>query len=53
MSISSLFLAVWLILVGVTWSAIYVIDVKFLGLFGLLTGVILLIDSFHPIVWTK
>lgn len=50
MSIGSLFLAVWLILVGVSWLAWITVDVKFLGLLGFITGILFLVDSFHPII---
>lgn len=54
MSLSSLLLAIWLILVGVTWSAIYTVDTKFLGLFAILTGIIWLIEGVRPItVWKR
>lgn len=49
MSISSLLLAVWLILVGVTWLTWVSIDIKFLGLVGFITGILLLVESYHPI----
>lgn len=49
MSISNLLLAIWLILVGVTWLTWVNIDIKFLGLLGFVTGILLLVESYHPI----
>jgi len=53
MSVSQVLLAVWLILVGLSWSTILAIDVKFLGVFALITGIILLVDQVHPIAINK
>lgn len=49
MNISNLLLAIWLILVGATWLTWLSIDPKFLGLLGFITGIVILIDAFHPI----
>lgn len=53
MSISSLLLAVWLILVGVTWLTWVNIDIKFLGLLGFITGILILVEGVHPITVRK
>ncbi len=50
MSISNLLLAIWLILVGATWLTWLSIDAKALGLLGVITGIVMLVDSVHPIV---
>ena len=50
MSISSLLLAIWLILVGVVWLGWISIDTKFLGLVAFITGILWLVESYHPIV---
>lgn len=49
MSISSLLLGIWLILVGATWLTWISVDSKFLGLFAFITGIIILIDNWRPI----
>lgn len=50
MNLGSLLLAIWLILVGVTWAGWVAIDGKVLGLVAILTGVVWLIEAYHPIV---
>lgn len=50
MALGSLLLAVWLILVGLTWATIVAINSKFLGFWALVTGIILLVESYHPVV---
>lgn len=49
MSLGSLLLGIWLILVGVTWLSWVAIDAKFLGLLGFITGLVVLIESYRPI----
>lgn len=49
MSLGSLLLAVWLILVGLTWIGWVVLTIKFLGGWGLATGIILILEAYHPI----
>lgn len=49
MSISSLLLAVWLILVGVDWLSWVSIDPKLLGLLAFITGILWLVESYHPL----
>jgi hypothetical protein len=54
MSLSSLLLAVWLILVGITWLAWVVISTQLLGLLAFITGLVWLLESAHPItVWKR
>jgi uncharacterized membrane protein len=50
MSLGSLLLGVWLILVGISWAAIVAIDIKFLGFWALVTGIVWLVEGVHPIV---
>jgi hypothetical protein len=49
MSISALLLSVWLILVGATWLGWIAVDGKFLGLWAFVTGIVWLVEQFHPI----
>lgn len=49
MSLSSLLVGVWLILIGSTWLAWITVDVKFLGLWAFVTGIVMLVDNWHPI----
>lgn len=49
MSISNLLLALWLILVGATWLTWITVDNKVLGLLGFIVGLVILVDSFHPL----
>lgn len=49
MSLSGLLLAVWLILVGLAWTGIVAISSHFLGLWAIVTGVLLLLEAYHPI----
>lgn len=54
MSLGTLLLGIWLILVGITWLTWVAIDSTFLGLWAFVTGVVLLIEgSIHPIVVYK
>lgn len=53
MNLSSLLLGVWLILVGATWLTWINVDVKFLGLFAFITGIVWLIEGFKPITIPK
>lgn len=53
MSLSSLLLGLWLILVGATWLTWLSVDTKALGLFAFITGLVWLIEGFHPITITK
>lgn len=49
MSLSSLLLGIWLILVGATWLTWLTVDAKFLGLWAFVTGIVWLIEGFHPL----
>lgn len=53
MSLSSLLLGVWLILVGATWLTWIDVSAKFLGLFAFITGIVWLIEGFHPITLNR
>lgn len=54
MSLGTILLAVWLILVGITWLTWVAITSAFLGGFALVTGIVLLVEGYHPlIVWKK
>lgn len=50
MSLSQLLLGIWLILVGLTWLTWVQISVQFLGGLAAITGLIWLIEGYHPIV---
>lgn len=49
MSVARLLLAVWLILVGVSWLAWVAIDSKLLGLLAFITGILWLIEGYYPL----
>lgn len=53
MNLSSLLLGIWLILVGATWLTWLSIDIKFLGLLGFITGIVVLIEAWKPITVPK
>lgn len=53
MSLSSLLLGVWLVLVGLSWAAIVSIDIKFLGIWALVTGIVVLVEQVHPITLAR
>jgi uncharacterized membrane protein HdeD (DUF308 family) len=50
MSLSQLLLAVWLVLVGITWLAWVAISTQFLGIWALVTGIVWLVEGVRPIV---
>lgn len=50
MNLGALLLAVWLILVGLTWSTLATISAKFLGVWALVTGIVLVVELWHPVV---
>lgn len=50
MNLSYLLLAVWLILVGITWLGWVAITVTFLGLWAFVTGIVFLVEGVHPVV---
>jgi hypothetical protein len=49
MSLSQLLLAVWLILIGITWVGWVAISATFLGVWALITGVVWLLEAYRPI----
>lgn len=49
MSLSTLLLAIWLILVGITWLAWVSISIKLLGIWAFVTGIIFLVEAIRPI----
>lgn len=49
MSISSILLGLWLILVGSTWLAWIDVSLKFLGLLAFITGILWLIEAYRPL----
>jgi hypothetical protein len=53
MSLSGLLLAVWLILVGLSWAGIVAVSTVFLGFWALVTGILLLLEAYHPIPLVK
>jgi hypothetical protein len=54
MSLSSLLLGVWLILVGIAWLGWVVINIKFLGLWAFITGILIIVEGYHPlIIWKR
>lgn len=53
MSLGTLLLVVWLILVGLTWATIATISVKFLGYWALVTGIVMAVEAYHPVVLYK
>lgn len=54
MSLGSLALAIWLVLVGITWLGWVAISTKFLGGWAALTGLLLFLEAYHPItVWRR
>lgn len=53
MGLSALLLAIWLILVGLSWAAVVAISIKFLGFWALVTGILWLVEGYHPITIYK
>lgn len=53
MSLSTLLLGVFLILLAITWLAWVTISVKFLGIWALVTGIVILLEAYHPITVYK
>lgn len=52
--LGQLLLGIWLILVGINWLAWVAIDTTFLGFWGFVTGIIILVELSHPItVWKR
>lgn len=53
MSLSQLLLAVWLILVGLSWMAWVTISIKFLGIWAFVTGIVWLVEAYYPVTIYK
>lgn len=50
LSLSQLLLGVWLILVGITWLGWVAISTHFLGLWAFVSGIVVLVETAHPLV---
>jgi uncharacterized membrane protein len=50
MSLGNLLLGIWLILVGISWMAWVTISIKFLGIWAFVTGIVILVEGYHPII---
>lgn len=50
MSLGSLALSVWLILVGLEWLTWITVSAKFLGAWALVTGILLIVEHWRPLV---
>lgn len=53
MSLSTLLLGILLILLGIVWLGWVVISTKFIGIWALVTGIVILVESAHPITVYK
>lgn len=54
MSLGTLLLGVFLILLGINWLAWVAISVTFLGIWAFVTGIVLLLEgAVHPVVVYK
>lgn len=54
MYLSQLFLGIFLIILGAQWLGWIVLSLAFLGVFALVTGIIVLVDGYNPItVWKR
>lgn len=49
MSLSSLLLGAFLIVLGANWLTWIAVSVKFLGLFAVVTGIVILVEQYRPI----
>lgn len=49
MSLASLLLGIWLILLGLTWMGVISLSSNFLGIVALVTGILWLLEGYHPI----
>lgn len=49
MSISSLLLGIWLILVGADWLNWISVSKTVLGLLAFILGIVILVDTVHPL----
>lgn len=45
MSIGNLLLGIWLILVGAVWAFTIDLDIKIIGVFALVVGIVLLVEG--------
>lgn len=50
MSLSHLLAAIWFILIGVAWIGWVAISQRFLGIWAFVTGIVWLVEAYHPIV---
>lgn len=50
MSLGMLLLAVWLILQGVSGLGWLAVSAKFLAVWALVTGIVLIVEHWHPLV---
>lgn len=53
MSLGTILLAIWLILLGITFLTWVNISYQFLGGFAAVVGIILLVEGYHPITLFK
>lgn len=54
MTLGQLLLGIWLVLVGLAWTTIVVINMKFLGFWALGTGIVWLVEGYHPLpIYTR
>lgn len=54
MSLSTILLGVFLILLGISWLGWVAISITFLGIWAFVTGIVILVDGFSPItVWKR
>ena len=53
MSLGHLLLCAWLILFGLSLAAIVTITSKFLGIFAIVTGIVLFAETYHPVTIYK
>lgn len=54
MSLGHLLLGLWFILVGITWLTWVTISSQFLGGLAAITGLIWLLESYHPVtIWKR
>lgn len=54
MTLSHILLAVFLILLGITWLGWVAISTTFLGVWALVTGILWLVEGYHPVtVWRR
>jgi hypothetical protein len=49
MSLGGVLLGIWLILIGLSWISAIAIGTAFLGWWALITGIIMLVEIWHPL----